>query len=95
MNEWFVANLRIKEKSDFLPFTQEIYPTAQSLKHDRPLPHIFKKNYELEHRNMKTEIMKIFTFSCMFIVLGAQALLEGSWRVQDSKKCNSKDRSLS
>lgn len=87
--------MRIKAKSNLLPFIQEIYPTAQSLKRDRPLPYTFKKNYESEHRNMKTEIMKIFTFSCMFIVLGAQALLEGSWRVQDSKKCNSKDRSHS
>ncbi len=31
---------------------------------------------------MKAEIVKIGTFVCMFIVLGMQALLQGSWRVQ-------------
>jgi len=32
---------------------------------------------------MKTEIIKIVTFACMVIVLGTQALLQGSWRVQE------------
>ncbi|WP_289846496.1 hypothetical protein [Zobellia uliginosa] len=31
---------------------------------------------------MKTEIIKVVTFFCMFIVLGMQTLLQGSWKVQ-------------
>lgn len=34
---------------------------------------------------MKTEIIKIVTFMCMVLVLGTQALLKGSWRVEESK----------
>ena len=30
---------------------------------------------------MKTEIIKIATFICMVMVLGVQALLQGSWRI--------------
>jgi hypothetical protein len=32
---------------------------------------------------MKTKIKKLMTFACMVIVLGTQALLRGSWRVQE------------
>jgi hypothetical protein len=35
---------------------------------------------------MKTEIIKIATFVCMVLVLGTQALLHGSWRVQEPEK---------
>ena len=34
---------------------------------------------------MKTEIIKIATFTCMVIVLGIQALLHGSWSVHDTQ----------
>ncbi len=31
---------------------------------------------------MKTKIKKLFNFCCMVVVLGTQALLEGSWKVE-------------
>ncbi|WP_276168903.1 hypothetical protein [Zobellia alginiliquefaciens] len=34
---------------------------------------------------MKVEIIKVATFVCMFIVLGIQTLLQGSWRVGKTK----------
>ncbi|WP_262897676.1 hypothetical protein [Zobellia barbeyronii] len=34
---------------------------------------------------MKTEILKVVTFLCMFIVLGMQTLLQGSWRVNETE----------
>lgn len=34
---------------------------------------------------MKTEIIKVLTFTCMVLVLGTQELLQGSWRVQETK----------
>ncbi|SDD68331.1 hypothetical protein SAMN05421636_101400 [Pricia antarctica] len=34
---------------------------------------------------MKTEIIKIATFTCMVIVLGTQALLRGSWRIRQTE----------
>ena len=42
---------------------------------------------------MKTEIIKIMTFACMVLVLGAQALLHGSWRVQETETLKSKNGS--
>ncbi|CAZ95537.1 Hypothetical protein ZOBELLIA_1481 [Zobellia galactanivorans] len=35
----------------------------------------------LKREVMKTEIIKIANFMCMFIVLGTQALLHGSWKM--------------
>lgn len=40
---------------------------------------------------MKTEILKILTFMCMFIVLGTQALLHGSWRVTETESIKAKE----
>ncbi|MEP3208863.1 MAG: hypothetical protein ABJN95_06730 [Maribacter sp.] len=40
---------------------------------------------------MKTEIIKILTFACMVLVLGTQALLHGSWRVQETEPLKSKN----
>lgn len=36
----------------------------------------------LEHEIMKVEIITAATFVCMFIILGTQILIEGSWRVK-------------
>jgi len=44
---------------------------------------------------MKTEIIKIVTFACMVIVLGTQALLQGSWSVQETEPLKSKNGSNS
>ncbi len=33
--------------------------------------------------SMKNEIKKIATFICMVVVLGTQALLHGTWRMQE------------
>ncbi len=38
---------------------------------------------------MKTEIIKIVTFTCMVVVLGTQALLRGSWRVRQTETVKS------
>ncbi|MDO6817927.1 hypothetical protein [Zobellia sp. 1_MG-2023] len=32
---------------------------------------------------MKDEVVKAATFICMFVVLGLQALMHGSWKVQE------------
>ena len=42
---------------------------------------------------MKTEIIKIVTFACMVLILGTQALLHGSWRVQEVEPLKSKNGS--
>ncbi|CAM4120025.1 hypothetical protein [Zobellia nedashkovskayae] len=34
---------------------------------------------------MKAEIVKVVTFFCMFIVLGMQTLLQGSWKVNETE----------
>ncbi|MGJ8737446.1 hypothetical protein D9V96_008625 [Zobellia laminariae] len=34
---------------------------------------------------MKAEIVKVVTFLCMFIVLGMQTLLQGSWKVNETE----------
>jgi hypothetical protein len=34
---------------------------------------------------MKAKIKNLLMFCCMVIVLGTQALLEGSWKVEPSK----------
>ncbi|PWK25697.1 hypothetical protein LX92_00440 [Maribacter polysiphoniae] len=42
----------------------------------------------LEHIIMKARIKNIITFCCMVVVLGTQALLEGSWKVEPHKSNN-------
>lgn len=41
---------------------------------------------------MKTEIIKFLTYTCMFIVLGTQALLHGSWNVPKTESGKSEQR---
>ncbi len=37
---------------------------------------------------MKTKMKNFLTFCCMVVVLGTQALLEGSWKVEETQKSN-------
>ena len=37
---------------------------------------------------MKTKIKNFLTFCCMVVVLGTQALLEGSWKVEETQNRN-------
>ena len=39
---------------------------------------------------MKTEIIKLATFACMVVVLGLQALLQGSWRMPETRAVRTK-----
>ncbi len=43
---------------------------------------------------MKIEILKVVTFVCMFIVLGMQALLHGSWRVNKTEPIKSNQHKI-
>jgi hypothetical protein len=44
--------------------------------------------------DMKTEIIKTATFLCMFIILGLQSLLHGSWTVKEPKPIEAKNKSV-
>ena len=35
---------------------------------------------------MKAKIKNLLTFCCMVVVLGTQALLQGSWKVEEHKE---------
>ena len=39
---------------------------------------------------MKAKIKNMFTFCCMVVVLGIQALLEGSWKVEPTTRKRAK-----
>ncbi|WP_299533271.1 hypothetical protein [Ulvibacterium sp.] len=41
---------------------------------------------------MKTEIIKAVTFLCMFLVLGLQSLLHGSWTAKEPKPVETKNK---
>ena len=41
---------------------------------------------------MKNEIIRILTFFCMFIVLGLQELLHGSWHVDAPEALKSRSQ---
>lgn len=43
---------------------------------------------------MRTEIIKIVTFTSMVIVLGTQALLRGSWRVGQTESIKSEPNDI-
>ncbi|WP_425234948.1 hypothetical protein [Ulvibacterium sp.] len=43
---------------------------------------------------MKTEIVKLATFLCMFVVLGLQSLLHGSWNIKEPKPVEPENKSV-
>ncbi len=44
--------------------------------------------------DMKTEIVKLATFLCMFVVLGLQSVLHGSWTIKEPKPVKAENKSV-